>query len=146
MRLLPLIILLCSQGAFGQVGEAIRIETAEKRCNQQEILAGINAISSNLANVNTTKTLKGGHYQKLFPFYDREGNLQIASLSGFFSRYEPGHPHADKYGFVKYPAIDVMEEMMMMIAWVTTYDKCFYEAKNAAWGGAFKSRNILEPR
>ena len=31
-------------------------------------------------------------------------------------RYEPGHPHADQDGYVLYPNINVMEEMVNVLS------------------------------
>ena len=37
-------------------------------------------------------------------------------------RYEPGHPHADKDGYVTYPNINPMEEMVNMLNATRSYE------------------------
>jgi flagellar basal-body rod protein FlgC len=36
--------------------------------------------------------------------------------------YEPGHPHADKDGYVSYPNINTMEEMVNMLSATRSYE------------------------
>ncbi|MGD0100599.1 MAG: flagellar basal body rod protein FlgC [Acidobacteriota bacterium] len=37
-------------------------------------------------------------------------------------RYEPGHPHADKDGYVSYPNINAMEEMVNLLSATRSYE------------------------
>ena len=37
-------------------------------------------------------------------------------------KYEPGHPDADKQGYVSYPNIDPAEEMVDMLSAVRSYE------------------------
>ncbi len=37
-------------------------------------------------------------------------------------RYEPGHPHADKNGYVLYPNINAMEEMVNVLSATRSYE------------------------
>src|SRR5215472_10864449 len=85
--------------------------------------------SSNLANSQTTRTDEGGPYRRkdvvfqTTSFKDSLGSAMNSGVEGvevselvndprpFFQRYEPGHPDADKNGYVSYPNVDVMEEM-----------------------------------
>ena len=93
----------------------------------------INIISMNLANVKTTRTPEGGPYQRKSvllnavevdqPFsthmqsaVDRELRgvrvMHIATDTRPFKMvFEPGHPDADEQGMVKYPDINMVEEM-----------------------------------
>ena len=93
----------------------------------------INIISMNLANVKTTRTPEGGPYQRKSvllnavevdqPFsthmqsaVDRELRgvrvMHIATDTRPFKLvFEPGHPDADEQGMVKYPDINMVEEM-----------------------------------
>ena len=90
----------------------------------------VNVLASNVANAETTRTPEGGPYK-------RKDVIQIAqSAPGTFSSvldrmslsrpsiaaviedqsepkkvYEPGHPDADKDGFVAYPNINVVSTM-----------------------------------
>ncbi|NHZ45793.1 flagellar basal body rod protein FlgC [Nitratidesulfovibrio liaohensis] len=97
----------------------------------------MNIISMNLANVKTTRTEQGGPYRRKTtimaaqdiddPFskhmkgaLDRELKgvrvMHVATDSRPLKRvYEPGHPDADKDGFVAYPDINVVEEMASLM-------------------------------
>jgi flagellar basal-body rod protein FlgC len=37
-------------------------------------------------------------------------------------RYEPNHPHADKDGYVSYPNVNVMEEMVNVLSATRSYE------------------------
>ncbi len=104
----------------------------------------MNIISMNLANVNTTRTPEGGPYRRKSvtmastpvetPFgkamqteLDRQLRgvrvMDIATDKRPFKRiYDPGHPDADKEGYVSMPDINVVEEMTNMITTMRTYE------------------------
>ena len=104
----------------------------------------LNVISMNLANVNTTRTPEGGPYKRktvLFqatpvetPFgkamqteIERElrGVKAKAVLNDnrpFKMVYDPGHPDANKEGYVSMPDINVVEEMANMLTAMRTYE------------------------
>lgn len=104
----------------------------------------MNVISMNLANAKTTKTPEGGAYRRksvafaATPVYDpfdkamndaQNRELEGVSVRGIvadkrpFKRvYEPGHPDADKDGYVSYPDINVVEEMANMITTMRSYE------------------------
>ena len=91
----------------------------------------MNIVSTNLANVSTTRTPTGGPYRRKLvvmeavPIEDFESILRSQSESllrvrvdeivedstSFKQMYSPGHPHADKAGYVSMPNVDVMTEM-----------------------------------
>ena len=93
----------------------------------------INIISMNLANVKTTRTEYGGPYRRksvemaATPVDDSFSKQMRSALDRelrgvrvmhvvqdkrpFKMVYEPGHPDADSEGMVKYPDINVVEEM-----------------------------------
>ena len=97
----------------------------------------INVIAQNLANAKTTRTLEGGPYQRRTvirsatevdsPFSKQMESALDRELRGvrilnvlpdrrpFKNVYEPGHPDADANGMVKYPDINVVEEMANMM-------------------------------
>jgi len=112
-------------------------------------------ISSNLANVNTTRTSDGGPYQRKdvvfktanLSFEDILKNEFIAETPGvkvdrifndprsFVTKYEPGHPDADPSGYVTYPNINVIEEMVNMISATRSFEanaSALEAAKNMA--------------
>jgi flagellar basal-body rod protein FlgC len=89
--------------------------------------------SSNLANSQTTRTPEGGPYRRkdvvfqTASFQDSLGAAMGKGVEGvevsdvvddprpFDRRYEPGHPDADKEGYVSYPNVNVMEEMANLV-------------------------------
>ncbi|WP_026840995.1 flagellar basal body rod protein FlgC [Citrifermentans bremense] len=104
----------------------------------------MNLISSNLANVNSTRTAEGGPYRRKDAVFTatplKEGASFGAALSKAASarsvqvtqikedqrpprlQYEPGHPDADPNGYVAYPNINVVEEMADMITASRSYE------------------------
>ena len=97
----------------------------------------INIISMNLANVKTTRTETGGPYRRksvemaATPVDDSFSKQMRGALDRelrgvrvmnvvqdtrpFKMVYEPGHPDADADGMVKYPDINVVEEMTSLM-------------------------------
>ena len=85
-------------------------------------------ISNNMANASTTRTAEGGPYQREMPIFqqilDQEtGGPQGVQATGitkdttpFPVVYNPGHPDADAQGFVRMPNVNVIDEMVDMIA------------------------------
>ncbi|MFN3454266.1 MAG: flagellar basal body rod protein FlgC [Pseudobdellovibrio sp.] len=107
--------------------------------------ARMNAISSNIANINTTKTPEGGPYRRkdvvfeAMPdgrtFGDIVGvgdpkqdfsRVQVSDVvydkKGPLMKYEPGHADANEDGYVAYPNINLMEEMTNMIQATRSYE------------------------
>ena len=95
--------------------------------------------SANLANSQTTRTPEGGPYRRrdvVFQSVPFANELDAASagLNGvavvgvyedqtdFDRRYEPGHPDADKQGYVEYPNINIMEEMANLVEASRSYE------------------------
>lgn len=95
------------------------------------------AISSNIANAQTTRTAEGGPYRKKEVIFGSEPARESFSeiLEGTMDekaqtvhvtevvnsdkppilKYEPNHPEANKDGYVAYPDINVMQEMADMM-------------------------------
>jgi len=103
----------------------------------------MNVISSNLANAYTTRTPEGGPYRRkdvVFapsPVDDGAGLFEqifrsiinnekepegvkvvdiVEDKRPFKMVYDPGHPDANKDGYVAYPNVDVVEEMINLIS------------------------------
>lgn len=132
----------------------------------------LDTISNNLANANTTRTLKGGSYKKQMvvftpitkqysPFSlaaytnaatlninnsdDYTGGVKVASIvedkrQGKLS-YEPGHPDANSEGYVEYPNVNVVTEMVDMISANRSYE-ANVTAISAAKSMALKALDI----
>ena len=58
-------------------------------------------------------------------------------------RYEPGHPHADKDGYVTYPNINAMMEMVNVMTATRSYEANL-QAVNAAKEMASKTLEIIK--
>ncbi len=102
--------------------------------------ARMEAVASNLANAHTTRTPEGGPYRRLLPvfsaqpmatsFGDRLGQaLHVVKLARVVEdpappllKFEPGHPDAGADGFVAYPNVNSMEEMVDMLSAVRSYE------------------------
>ncbi len=107
----------------------------------------IDVISKNIANVNTTRTAGGEPYRKQMPVFQEikngnskfhgvlmskygkqevDGGVKISEIkedqTDFTLRYEPGHPDANEDGYVKYPNVNIVTEMVDMISAQRAYD------------------------
>ena len=104
----------------------------------------MNLISSNLANINTTRTSQGGPYKKKDAVFaaqtDRQSfrNMLKSQMTGKSSevriagiiddprppqlKYDPQHPDADKNGYVAMPNINLIEEMVNMMSATRSYE------------------------
>lgn len=95
-------------------------------------------ISNNLANANTTRTENGDPYRrKVVTFREvlnKEVNSNDEQLSGvrvstieeddspFRLVYDPSHPDANEDGYVKYPNVNVLREMVDLISAQRAYE------------------------
>ena len=100
----------------------------------------INVISSNIANINTTKTPEGGPYRRKDVIFEAvpvnsensfENQLQLETVKVKniiedsrppILKYDPSNPDADKNGYVKMPNINLMEEMVNLINASRSYE------------------------
>ena len=101
-------------------------------------------VTSNLANADTTHVASGGPYQRMHvifgahPLPTNGFAVQLASFTDLHSegvrvervvadgaapirRFEPGHPDADADGYVSYPAINPVEEMVNLMGAARAY-------------------------
>jgi flagellar basal-body rod protein FlgC len=101
----------------------------------------MNTIASNLANVRTTRTEEGGPFRRLDPVFEAVGldrlrgplaadrgvsMVQVERIAedqrpGMMV-YEPGHPDANGQGYVEYPNVNAVEEMVNMITASRAYE------------------------
>ena len=105
--------------------------------------ARMNVISSNMANVNSTRSADGGPYRKQSiviaadpadqafeamlrgecrPGANNVRVLEIIEEPRFRMAYMPDHPDANADGYVAFPDIEVMEEMVDMMTAVRSYE------------------------
>src|SRR5271167_3122974 len=100
-------------------------------------------VTSNLANAETTHTAEGGPYKRMhvvFGAHPMPHNFEatLASLTDMHTegvrvdrvvedttapirRFEPGHPDADSDGYVAYPSINPVEEMVNLMGAARSY-------------------------
>ncbi len=113
----------------------------------------------NLANVHTTRSADGGLYKplkvvttsKFSPIFEASlGNLSVAGtqVADVYQAdtpprmvYEPGHPDADEKGFVAYPDINPVSEMINLMTTTRAYE-ANVRAMNAAKNMALKALEI----
>ncbi len=104
----------------------------------------LNVIASNLANLQTTRTPEGGPYQRkdvVFqakPLVDsqnesfmesgQENPLSVEMVKVItdsrppIMKYQPEHPDADPQGYVAYPNVNAIEEMVNMLSATRSYE------------------------
>jgi flagellar basal-body rod protein FlgC len=113
----------------------------------------LNTVASNLANADSTVDTYGRPYrgkQVVFRSVPMEGigadGVEVMSIveSSAPTRrtYEPGHPQADAQGFVTYPNVNPVEEMVNMISASRSYQMNL-EAMNSARELMQRSLDIL---
>jgi flagellar basal-body rod protein FlgC len=66
----------------------------------------------------------------------------VEDKSAPIRRYEPGHPYADKDGYVTYPNINPMEEMVNMLSATRSYEANL-QAVNTTKDMALKTLDII---
>ncbi|MBL7665765.1 MAG: flagellar basal body rod protein FlgC [Bacteriovoracaceae bacterium] len=121
------------------------------------------AISSNIANAQTTRTAEGGPYRPKEVVFGSEParesfseilegtldeNAQAVHATEVIStnkppvlKYEPHHPDANKDGYVAYPDINIMRETANMINANRSYEANI-SAVNTAKSMAMKALEI----
>jgi len=104
----------------------------------------MNTISSNIANINTTRTPEGGPYRRKDVVFEAmpdqrnfgemvtvkpDEQVQRVQVTDVLSdrkaplmKYEPDNPDANEEGYVAYPNINLMEEMANMIQASRSYE------------------------
>lgn len=103
-------------------------------------------ISKNIANANTTRTSSGTPYRRQVPIFKESSTklsfqqhldaakngivggsgVEVTAVkedkSPFKKVYDPGHPDADKDGYVQMPNVDIVAEMINMISSTRAYE------------------------
>ncbi|ACV61600.1 flagellar basal-body rod protein FlgC [Desulfofarcimen acetoxidans DSM 771] len=98
----------------------------------------LDIISNNIANLNTTRTAKGGPYKRQMPVFSqrlqsvvdsaktRAGGVEVNRVVQDNAPprmvYDPSHPDADQEGNVAYPNINIVNEMVNMMAARRAYE------------------------
>ena len=96
----------------------------------------MDTISSNIANVNTTRTEEGGPYRRKVAVFrevlaeeagDKElGGVEVAEIvedqTPLKRIYDPNHPDADEEGYVSMPNVEILNEVADLIVATRTYE------------------------
>ncbi|MEY2932749.1 MAG: hypothetical protein RL033_3498 [Pseudomonadota bacterium] len=101
----------------------------------------MNTIASNLANAQTTRTAEGGPYKRVDPVFEAialdkmralspsERSVSMVQVSEIAQDqrpghmvYSPGHPDANADGYLEYPNVNIVEEMVNMISASRAYE------------------------
>ena len=96
----------------------------------------LDLISGNIANVNTTRTPEGGPYRRKVPVFAEYldsaagkrplSGVKVISIredeTPFRRVYDPGHPDADEDGYVYYPNVNIVNEMVNLMEAARSYD------------------------
>lgn len=101
----------------------------------------LDTISSNIANVNTTRTEEGGPYQKKTVVFEESLMQKTSDLAGSINQksfgvratgiessdeivieYNPTHPDADEFGYVTKSNVNMADEMVEMMNTIRTYE------------------------
>lgn len=119
----------------------------------------MDAIANNLANVNTTRTERGGPYRRQMPIFASRYLAEAMREQGGFRGagvrvlgivedsdpprlvYDPAHPDANAEGYVEMPNVNVVTEMVDMIGASRAYEANI-AALNAFKGMATKALEI----
>ncbi len=114
----------------------------------------MDVIAENLANVNTTRTPKGGPYVRRVPLFSerlddfmRRGpgdGVRVVEIAEDDQpprlAYEPDHPDADASGYVAYPNVNVVREMADMMVASRAYEAnlAIVESAKTMFNGALE--------
>lgn len=101
----------------------------------------MNTVASNLANSQTTRTAEGGPYKRVDPVFEAialdkmraltpsEKSVSMVRVSQVVQDqragnqvFSPGHPDANPDGYVEFPNVNVVEEMVNMITASRAYE------------------------
>ncbi|NLY29749.1 MAG: flagellar basal body rod protein FlgC [Firmicutes bacterium] len=98
----------------------------------------MDTIANNLANANSTRTEAGGPYRRQMPVFSPRNESQPnpndfrgagVRVIGIYEDptpgrlvYDPEHPDADPEGYVHYPNVNVVTEMVDMISATRAYE------------------------
>jgi len=113
----------------------------------------MDTIASNLANINTTRTLDGGPYRRRVPVFaemlDRTiggyrdiGGVRVVEIvqdpSAPRLSYQPDHPDANEDGYVAFPNVNLVREMTDMMVASRAYEAnlAVADTAKAMWSGA----------
>ncbi|MBO0436756.1 flagellar basal body rod protein FlgC [Vagococcus fluvialis] len=108
----------------------------------------LDTISTNIANVNTTRTENGGPYRRKEVVFEeslkRQTSNNVMKSYGVKTTeiledqevkrvYQPEHPDSDDYGYLELPNVNLSDEMINMMNTLRAYEanaSAFESSKN----------------
>ena len=93
----------------------------------------MDVISSNIANMNTTRTENGGAYRRKVAIFQENYEKELGMLgvkavrieedkSDMRLEYNPTHPDANEEGYVEYPNVDILVEKTDLMTATRAYE------------------------
>lgn len=104
----------------------------------------MDVVAENVANINTTRTANGEPYRRRYVIFQQKEGARFSdalnqSLSGsagsgvrvteiaedpsdFKLDYNPAHPDADEFGYVRMPNVELAREMSDMMSATRSYE------------------------
>lgn len=93
----------------------------------------MDVISSNVANMNTTRTDEGGAYKRKVAVFkenydEKLGMLGVKAVqieeddADMRLEYDPTHPDANEEGYVEYPNVDILVEKTDLMTATRAYE------------------------
>lgn len=103
----------------------------------------MDVISENIANIDTTRTADGNPYTRKYVVMEQRnpsfanvlaqsraegsyGGVRVAEIgedtADYKLQYSPTHPDADENGYVRFPNVDLNQEMVDMMAAYRSYE------------------------
>lgn len=96
-------------------------------------------VSSNMANARTTQSIEGGPYKRQTPVFAAEpidvfgstldqalAKVEVTEIrradDAVRMEYDPSHPHAGLDGYVAYPDINILHEMVDLMTTSRAYE------------------------
>jgi flagellar basal body rod protein FlgC len=138
------ILLLISFSVFAHDKESYEIKLFCQDVNV--IMTKLNASSSNLANINTTRTVEGGYYKRKIVKNCKAGHCEVyRDESPPILKYDPNHPDAKKNGYVAYPFYSEAEVKVEILQAQNAYEIVWankpksIESKDWVVGDKFKT-------
>ena len=99
----------------------------------------LQTIATNMANAHTTRTASGGPFQRQVPIFEAKqldpfgdeldratSRVEVTGIRGDgrppVRVFDPTHPDADANGYVSYPDVDIMQEMVDLMTTNRAYE------------------------
>ncbi len=148
------ILILCFLAASCSHQKNVSQKEIETYCQDLNVLyQKINATTSNIINIKTTRTAKGGAYVRQEAVNCLNGICEIKDDPTHpMLKYEPKSPDSDKNGYVAYPNINLIQEEADRDRWSRVYETVianspvpenfFFKDKRAA--NCFKKYSALK--